>query len=292
MSSAAETTIRPLRPDDRADVAAATIVGRRALASQYPGEFDGAPDARQLARTAHAARTTPEGAWVAEADGRVVGVALALLRERLWILSLLGVDPDLHAAGVGRRLLEATWAPVTEGRADGGLITASSSPGALRRYRRLGFDLHASLAASGPVARVTIPTGLRSRPADLGRDVERMDAVSRALRGAGHGPDLRFLAEWGSRLVVCGDDGWGAAREGAVVVAAGRDEATARDVLWSLLAGAAPGETVEVLWLTGAQQWAIDVCLDAGLLLSPEGPVCTWGRVGPMAPYLPSGAWL
>ena len=28
------------------------------------------------------------------------------------------------------------------------------------------------------------------------------------------------------------------------------------------------------------------------LALSPDGPMCTKGRLGPMTPYLPSGAWL
>ena len=41
----------------------------------------------------------------AEGD-RVVGVALALAREGVWILSLFAVDEEYRSAGVGRRLLE------------------------------------------------------------------------------------------------------------------------------------------------------------------------------------------
>jgi hypothetical protein len=49
---------------------------------------------------------------------------------------------------------------------------------------------------------------------------------------------------------------------------------------------------VSVDFLTAAQQWALPVLLDAGLLLSPDGPVFLRGDVGPFTPYVPSGAWL
>ena len=44
--------------------------------------------------------------------------------------------------------------------------------------------------------------------------------------------------------------------------------------------------------MTAAQQWAIRVCLDAGLPLSVDSPVMTRGRLGPLTPYVPSGAYL
>ena len=49
----------------------------------------------------------PGGAWVAERDGALAGAALALLREGLWGLSLLVVDPPAQGAGAGRELLRA-----------------------------------------------------------------------------------------------------------------------------------------------------------------------------------------
>jgi hypothetical protein len=36
----------------------------------------------------------------------------------------------------------------------------------------------------------------------------------------------------------------------------------------------------------------VQACLRAGLALSPDGPVYVRGDVGPLAPYLPSGAYL
>ncbi len=45
-------------------------------------------------------------------------------------------------------------------------------------------------------------------------------------------------------------------------------------------------------FIAAGHDWAVEVCLSAGMALSPGGPIFTRGDVGPMAPYLPSGAWL
>jgi hypothetical protein len=43
-----------------------------------------------------------------------------------------------------------------------------------------------------------------------------------------------------------------------------------------------------VRWLTAEQQWAIDVCLRAGLSLRAYGAVCVRGRPGTMRPFVPT----
>ena len=47
--------------------------------------------ARGVRRVAHLQRTDPGGAWVADAEGEIVGIALALVREGIWGLSLFAV---------------------------------------------------------------------------------------------------------------------------------------------------------------------------------------------------------
>jgi hypothetical protein len=49
---------------------------------------------------------------------------------------------------------------------------------------------------------------------------------------------------------------------------------------------------VDVGFIAAGNDWAVRACLDAGLALSPDGPVFTRGDTGPMRPYLPSGAFL
>jgi len=71
-----------------------------------------------------------------------------------------------------------------------------------------------------------------------------------------------------------------------------RDDQTAADLLWSCLAEAPPGGSVDVDFIAAGQDWAIATVLEAGLALSPYGPLFTRGDLGPLRPFLPSGGFL
>ena len=47
-----------------------------------------------------------KGAWVAVDGDRVAGVALAIVREGVWVLSLFAVAEEYRGAGLGRELLD------------------------------------------------------------------------------------------------------------------------------------------------------------------------------------------
>jgi GNAT superfamily N-acetyltransferase len=282
--------IRPLTADD---VPAADRAAWSALREHIPDAFAHENEERARRgqyRIAHLLETDPDGAWVAEADGEVVGIGLALLREGVWGLSLLAMRPGLQSRGGGRRLLEATLR-YAEG-ARGAIILSSTDPRAMRRYALAGFELRPSVTFAGIVDRSAIPAGLRSRPASAAADRELCDAVSRNVRGAAHGPDLEMFEAVGGSLLVHDDGGWAAVRDGSPALVAARDDAIATDLLWSTLATGGPGETVHVDFVTAGHDWAVQACLAARLALSPDGPVFVRGDVGPFAPYLPSGAYL
>jgi hypothetical protein len=93
-------------------------------------------------------------------------------------------------------------------------------------------------------------------------------------------------------LLVLDGEGFAVARDGWPWLLAARSETAAEDLLWSVFASGARGADVEVNYVTAENQWAIRVGLEAGLALSPDGPTFVRGDVGPMAPYLPSGAYL
>jgi hypothetical protein len=76
------------------------------------------------------------------------------------------------------------------------------------------------------------------------------------------------------------------------MLVAARDDEAATDLLWSCLGRGPAGESVHVDFVAERNDWAIRVALDAGLALSPDGPVFVRGETGPFAPYLPSGAYL
>lgn len=289
-----DVTIRPLRA---ADVPEAAAVARTALNAVIPAEYlpsDPAGIAVNAERTErrmeHCRVMDPHGCWVAEADGRILGVTLAIVREGVWGLSLFGVAPDRQGAGIGKRLLDASLAYADGCR--GAIILATTDPRALRRYFRAGFRVKPCLTAGGQINRSRLPAGLRSRAGDVDADRELLDAASRHVRGAAHGPDVAAMLDVGGELLVLDDGGFAVVRDGSPVVLAAFDDEAARDLLWSCLAHGPAGETVHVDFICERNDWAIDVALDAGLALAPEGPVFVRGETGPFAPYLPSGAYL
>jgi len=243
----------------------------------------------QVARHRHLLTVDPDGQWVSEAeDGTLTGAACALRRGGLWGLSLLVVHPDTQGQGLGRRLLERALETARD--ADGAMIISSTDPRAIRRYAAAGFALWPTLGAHGVVRRdcLDAPDGVRD--GDAG-DLAHTEAVDREVRGAAHGADVLTMLEGGMRLSVS-DEGYAVYGEHRVVVLAARTPYGAADLLRAALIAMREDGEIHVNWITAAQQWAISPVLAAGLSLRPEGPICTRGRLGPLTPYLPSGAFL
>ena len=274
------------------DAPAVVDLCMRALFQILPGDDPAVVLPRQQARVEHLVRTDPGGSWLAERDGQVVGCAMALMRERLWGFSLFAVDEDARGRHLGRALLDASLRYGEERGADGWIVLSSEHPGAMRRYALAGFDLHPTLAGVGIPELGNAPDAV-SRVESAGDDgIPLADAIGRELRGAGHRPDLEYMVASGARLLTFEDRAFAVAREGNVMLLGARDDDAAALVLWAALVTAPPGATAAVSFITGSQQWAIRTLLDARVPLSLDSPVCVRGRVGPLAPYLPSGAFL
>jgi predicted N-acetyltransferase YhbS len=285
--------LRPLTPDD--------VPAAQQLSFATFAELDGrlgdpvpelTDEVRQRGeqRIAHLERTDPDGAWAAEDDGRLVGVALSLRRGPLWFLSLLTVEPGRQGQGTGRRLLEAALR-TAEG-AQAGWILSSPDPKALRRYARAGFDPHPGYDARGVPDRSALPAGLGVREGDLGVDGPLVEDVVALLRGVGYGPDLDLATSVGARVLVAedgADRGFALLLGSRVASVGATTPRLAQRLLW---AGLAEAESeVEVGFLTADQQWAVRAAVDAGLALKPGSSSCRRGALGPLTPYLPTGAY-
>jgi ribosomal protein S18 acetylase RimI-like enzyme len=274
-------TLRPMR---REDVAAATRVSARA--------FDVEPDASFLEhwerRIAHLLQTDAAGAFAAERDGRLVGVAQALRREGLWCLSLLSVLPCAQSTGAGRALLERALGYGPPG--EPGLIVSSNDPRALRLYGLSGFSLLPTFQAGGPVDRAALPRP-HPRIREGGQaDLAALASISREIRGAAHTPELELALAAGARLLRLDDDGFALVFPGhGVWVLAARREPAATALLWHALELTGETDRPPLRWVTGAQGWAIDTALRAGLRLETYGALAVRGRPGPLHPYIPSG---
>jgi hypothetical protein len=118
-------------------------------------------------------------------------------------------------------------------------------------------------------------------------------AVDRRARGAAHGGDLDALRAAGAELLALPGRGYVAHRDGKVILLAAADEEAAGALLRTALARIPAGQEAEITWMTGAQGWAIDVAIEAGLELRlGAGAVALRGDTGAFRPYLPSGAYL
>jgi GNAT superfamily N-acetyltransferase len=304
--TADDVVLRSMAPEDvgPADVLTARTFDRLFRTTGGPARppRDAAATRRERGRLAHLLLEGPDRAVVATAaDGRLVGHALSAVREGLWILSLLIVDPALHSRGVGRRLLEA----VLPDPGSPGLIAASPDPRAVALYTAAGFRPRPTLMSSGPLRRPPAP---QPEVRDGGPpDLDGCDEVDRWARGAWRRPDLELLLAHGTRLRVLDGEGFAMASGSRLLTLSARSEAASATLLRDHLAGQPPGAAVEVGWITQDSQWALDVLLDAGVGFAPMGALCVRpaGRPGegtpgrprpdgslPRGTYLASGAYL
>ncbi len=245
------------------------------------------------AKTRYLAVTDPGGCWIAEDGGEAVGAALALRREGLWGLSLFAVLPSAQGKGIGRLLLDHAAA---YGRGClRGIIVASPDPRAARRYHAAGFQLHPTMVFSGQVDHAALPAA-DGIPVHLGDASHRqlLDSVDRRVRGGAHGGDHEQLLRTADDLLVVdtlAGSGYCYRREGRVVLLAATSRRLAARLLTEALLRVPVGTEAKVTNATGEQDWAVDVCLAAGLTVSTRGYLALRG-MRPPAPYLPSGAYL
>ncbi|MFF2656729.1 GNAT family N-acetyltransferase [Kitasatospora sp. NPDC058032] len=287
--------LRPVQ-DTAADAEVVQYVARAAFASlpdAPPATEPPRPAVYQLARTRHLARTDPQGCWLAELDGEPVGAVLSLRREGVWVLALLVVLPRVQGKGVGRLLLERALA---YGRGClRGMLCASPSPAAVRRYRLAGFTLYPAMRLTGRVDR----SGLVD-PGDIpvhpGNATHRhlLDSVDRRLRGSAHGPDHELLLAHSEELLIAdalAGSGYCYRDGGEVKLLAATSKRIATRLLREALARVPEGAEALVEALTAEQEWALDVGLEVGLTVETRGFVGLRG-MRPPTPYVPNGGLL
>jgi len=242
-----------------------------------------------IERTSHFVDTDPGGCWVAEDDTGIVGIATSFRRETLWCLATYAVQPDRQGQGIGKPLLAAA---LTHGRAcTRGMLSSSADGKAARVYHQAGFELHPQMYFHGTLDRSTIPVVEKVREGSAS-DIDLMDSLDRAARGAGHGPDHQLMIGAWRLLVSDTTTGSGYAylnERGQVALLAASNRRTATRLLWAALADGP--DQVTLHHVTGANQWVLDVGFAARLELHQEGYLGLRGMKLP-APYVHNGALL
>lgn len=288
--------IRPMRAEDVPAAERLSAEGFHELDTRMfrrswpePELRPAARGAHWVTRTRHFLETDPGGCWVAEDETGLLGIATSFNREKLWCLATYAVRPGLQGRGIGRSLLAAA---LHHGRGSlRGMLSSSSDPKAVRRYRLAGFSLHPQMFLTGTVERSALPVVAKVREGSAG-DIDLMDSIDRQTRGAAHGPDHPMMLGFWRLLVSDTTTGSGYAyvdEKGNVALLAATNRRTATRVLWAALADA-PGE-VGIHHVTAANEWAIDVGMAARLELHQDGYLGLRG-MAPPTPYLHNGALL
>lgn len=246
----------------------------------------------------HLHATDPERFVVAVrpdvAGERVVGFALAVVRERVWYLSMLFVLPEVQAGGVGRELLERVLPAPGEGmiRATG---TDSAQPISNGLYASCGIVprmplLNLAGLPRRPEAFGSLPSGVRAVPFDEiagngsggHRDlVDAVDRLDREIVGFAHPADHRYLRMESRRgWLYRGPDGaplgYGYSSEaGRVGPVAVRDADLLGPVLGHLTSAVVPRGAFS-MWLPGDADRAVVPALLAGFRLEPFPVLLCW----------------
>jgi GNAT superfamily N-acetyltransferase len=290
-------TLRPMNDDDVAGAVEAFDMGFLAMRARYGLPVTASSlqnERRRQNRTRHFLETDPGGSWVADDDGTIVGMSQSTVREDYWMLSQLGTIPGRQGRGLGRELLRLA---LSHGDPESpGTIQCSRDPKAMALYSAFGFTLHPVVAAWGHLrpGAVTRPDDVRRvEPGDVTEaQLDLVTAIDRKVRRSARTGDIEMmLSEEGNRLLLHEDRAYAVAKDERIVTLGATNEESAALVLRTMLAEAPDGETIEVNWLTSAQQWAIRVLTQAGIELQPYGPVMVRGMAGPPSPYIPSGGY-
>jgi GNAT superfamily N-acetyltransferase len=296
-------TYRPVDPSELetcADIWRVSINDYIGRLNQPDMQTESAPIVRLYG---HLRSTDPDRFIVATRGDEIVGFASAVVRERLWFLSMCFVLPEVQGRGVGRTLLERVAPDDAQDtvRATG---TDSAQPISNALYASLGIVPREPLLnliglPARPDAFGALPSGITPVPLERvaadGHEglVETVDTLDRETLGVSHPIDHRYLRQEGRRgWLYRGPDGspvaYGyAAEAGRVGPVASRDPELVSPILGHLTSAVTPRGAF-AMWLPGTAGRAVVGALQAGFRLEPFPVLLCWDRpFADLSRYLP-----
>lgn len=201
-----ESALKPtFRPMVEADLAATAYVKKYAMEGLIRSEgrqpWAWTPSSDRTNR--HILGTDPDGCWVAEVNGLVVGYSQGFVRGDIWFLAQLFVHPDVHSQGLGQELLRRAMDHGRNNSCTVFSVVSSTSPVAQSLYMRSGmFAFGIGYRIAGPLEALRDlpqPDGNRKIVVDCGGWQDRMAELDLATFGAERRQEHAFFLnrdEW------------------------------------------------------------------------------------------------
>jgi len=283
-----------LRPATPADLPACAALWREAL-NDYMGRLNLPLVPDELGAIGrlhgHVLRTDPAGFLVAlDAAGEVMGFTSAVVRERVWFLSMLFVRPGHQGRGLGRALLARVLPDAESGHALA-TCTDSAQPISNGLYSSYGMVPRMPLVSltgrpSHPESLPPLPAAIVARPLEAGSDPAasaEVDALDREVLGLTHAADHAFIVAEGRRGFAYRDGGGSlvgygyASAVGRIGPVAVRDADLLPGVLGHLLAAVEP-RGASAVWVPGHADRAMVTLLGSGLRFDGFPVLTCWSR--------------
>jgi GNAT superfamily N-acetyltransferase len=288
-----ETHIRKVRPNEieevwRVHVTSSSDLAVRRGGSARPIDEPVPSDARV------ALASDPDGYFCAVEDGRIRGMVSALVRGRVWYLSMFFVLPGDQGRGVGRALLERALAYGEAREVDVRCVCSSLDSRAQARYVMAGmaprWPIYRLDGDAAAVARFTTRVGLDARVRELPNDVGAVEKLIAEVFGDARARDLSHWRGDGGTAVTIERGGELAAfafRHGERIgPAAGRDETA---LLQAVAAAAAHGVGSVTMRVPGACASLLEAVVSSGFHIRIPAVFLSSRPFGRPELYLPSG---
>ena len=228
---------------------------------------------------------------VAELDGKIVGIAAAVVRDSIWFLAMFWVLPEHKSKGIGRPLLERVQRLGEEQGATVRCVWSSIDFAAVACYLQAGMLPGGPIFTfAGPLQKPpAVPPNARLSELDSGH----ANTIDRVVRGATRERDHAFFrarAMPGYQLEIAqGVAGYFYAKDGVIGPAAWLEPAHGEALLSHALQQARAQAPEVKLVALGSNQTAIRLASEAGLRLVSASHFLTSTAFGKLDCYLPSG---
>jgi len=292
-----EPHIRKVRPDEleevwRVHVASSNdLLVRRGRSATRPADAPVASDARA------GLASDPDGYFCAVEEGQIRGMVSALVRGRVWYLSMFFVLPGNQGRGLGRALLERALAYGEAREAEIRCTWATLDPRAQARYVMAGmaprWPIYRLDGDAAAVTRLKARAGLDPRARELPCDPGAAETLTAEVFGHGRADDLAHWRGDGGEAVAIehgGDLAAFAYRRGERIgPAAGRDETALLQAVAAAAAAGASGGGSVTMRVPGACTSLLEALVSCGFRIGALTLFMASRPFGRPELYLPSG---